>query len=421
MTFNKILLVIPVAASVMAMKCTAMEWSNAEEELLAKIPDVSKILPPIGQYVAKMRGVVERYKNVYKEMSETYAELRIKNAKRKALDFYSGIFGVNPSEVEEYSKNFTTAQYLAWVAKEPINGGDYTFAKNENELFDSCADYVKYGGEFFGAYNFYRDLQKKIPSKEEIVRYMQVFVPYNSPYFESFIVHETGHVLDLAYRILFDRGETIDISSGMNQIMCEDAVSVFFETMYTIKNDPTFMIHRLTDLYGISFKQQYMEQIKTLGIQNRKLPKEMCNDVSNLPYVEDYSPAKYFGKVTSEQFMENIAKEHPELSFIYDSWKKQVVEWSLMDFPTSLSARADDIASDLNTILNVYKTGNMGIDLSKIFSYAQYVPHVYRTLNMFDNLESSKSVLDALYKIVSNVPEIMTEEELKIFVKRLDF
>ena len=415
MTINKILLVIPVAASVMAMKCTAMEWSNAEEELLAKIPDVSKILPPIGQYVAKMKNVVDRYKDVYKKMSETDAELRIKNAKRKALDFYSGIFGVNLSEVEEYSKNFTTEQYLTWVAKEVINNGDYDFATNEDELLDSCVDHK----EKFDYRTFGSNSKMEIP-REKIPEYFGIYVPYNQPYFEAFLVHETGHILDYAYRALCGiRNKTMDME---NRTLCQDFVSVFFETMYTIKNDPTFMIHRLTDLYGISFKQQYMEQIKALGIQDRKQDNERYEKrVSVLSCVEGYSPAKYFGKVTSEQFMKNIAKEHPELSFIYDSWKKQVVEWNLMDFPTSLVANSDIIASEIYTILNVYKTGNIGIELSKISSYAQYVPHVYRTLNMFDNLKSSKSVLDALDKIVRNVPEIMTEEELKIFVKQLGF
>ena len=81
MTFNKILLVAPVVASVMAVDCAAMEGNNAEEELLVKIPDVSKILPPVEQYIAKMKGVVERYRDVYKKMSETEVQYRIENAK----------------------------------------------------------------------------------------------------------------------------------------------------------------------------------------------------------------------------------------------------------------------------------------------------------------------------------------------------
>ena len=418
MTFNKILLVLPVAA----VSCTAMEQDDAEKEILAKIPDVSTILPPVGQYVVKMKNVVERYKDVYKEMSETEAKQRIENAKQKVLDFYAGIFGVKLSEVEKYSESFTTEQYLAWVAKEAINGGNYTFAKNEDELFDSCVDHTEYGERYYDIYGFYRDLQKKIPSKEEIIRFMQICVPYNSPYFESFIVHETGHVLDLAYRILFDRSKTIDISSGINQIICEDAVSVFFETIFTIKNDPTFMLHRLTDLYGISFKQKYMEQIKKRGIQDRQQDSGRYKKVSDLSYVESYSPPKHFGKVTPEQFMKNTAKEYPELCFIYDCWKEQVNEWGLTDCPTSLSANAYDIASKINEILHVYKTGEKRLDAeSKIRSYAQYVPHVYRTLTISEKLNSGKSVLDVLDKIVRHVPEVMNEDELKDFVKRLGF
>lgn len=68
------------------------------------------------------------------------------------------------------------------------------------------------------------------------------------------------------------------------------------------------------------------------------------------------------------------------------------------------------------------KIGDKRLDAkSKIRSYAQYIPHVYRTLKISDNLNSCKSVLDALDKIVRHVPEVMNEDELKDFVKRLGF
>ena len=164
-----------------------------------------------------------------------------------------------------------------------------------------------------------------------------------------------------------------------------------------------------------------MEQIKERGLHDKQQAPETYKEISALSNIEDYSPEKCFGEVLPEQFMKNLAEKYPNLSFTYDYWKEQVAEWGLTDFPTSLAANSDDIASGISQILDIYKTGNIGTDFSKITSYAQYVPHVYRTFKMADNLKSSKSILDALDKIVRNVPEIMTEEELKDFLNRLGF
>ena len=416
MTFNKILFILPIVT----ISSIAMEACSSEKEMLEKIPDVSKILPPIEKYIEKMKDVVERYKNVYNEISDTDATQRIENVKNNVLDFYSSIFGVKLSVVERYRKNFTTEEYLTWVAKESINRGNYEFATNEDELFDACVNYEIYNEKYYDNQDFNSTSTTKFPNPENIPEYFKVYVPYNQPYFEAFLVHETGHILDYAYRVLFNiRNKTMDLE---NNALCQDAVSVFFETMYTIKNDQTLMLHRFTDLYSISFKQKYIAQIKALSVQDKLNAPERYKKIIMLSDsgIENYSTPKYFGKLTPEQFMKNIEKKHPELSFIYDCWKMQVNNWKLTDFPTSIIANSTNIASDIRTILNIYKTGNVDFyDVDKIYSYANYIPHVYRTLKLSDNLKSSKNVLERLDKIVRNVPDIMSTYELKDLISIL--
>jgi len=95
MFFNKNLSLFSLIASVVIIDCNATEASVKEEtteQRGAKIPDVSKILPPVTTYIEKMKEATERYKNVYKEMNEEEAKQRIDNAKQKALNFYAKIF-----------------------------------------------------------------------------------------------------------------------------------------------------------------------------------------------------------------------------------------------------------------------------------------------------------------------------------------
>ena len=411
MKFNKILLVLPAVA--ISCNATEADMLRAEEQRLNKIPDVSKILPPVKSYIAKMKDVTERYKDIFKEMSKKEAQQRIDNAKQKALNFYAGIFGVELSQVEKYGANFTTEQYLTWVAKEIINNGAYEFAKNEDELFDSCVDYKE---PYYCRRDFGSNSKREFPKREKIPECFEIYCPYNMPYFEAMIVHETGHVLDYAYRVWKNiRSETFD---DKNYTICQDAVSVFFETMYTIKHDPTFMLHRLTDLYGISFRQKYVEQIKARGRRDNEQYPEIYKKIGELSNVERYRIEDNFGTLSPEQFMQNMSQKHPELSFIYDIWKTQATELNLTTLPNSLISSADDIASEIPTILKIYKSERESID--KLQSYFQYIPHVYRTMKIFNRLNSSQSVLDALDLIVKNVPNMMTEAELKDFIQMLE-
>ena len=411
MSFNRTMLIFPLVTSIVAVDC------RATEELLDKIPDISKILPPVEQYIAKMEPVTERYKDVFKEISKTEAEQRIENAKQKALSFYAEIFGVKLSEVEKYSEDFTTSQYLTWVAKETINNGEYKFANNEDELFDSCVEQAEYNGQYYPYYVFGSTEKTNLPAPEKIPEIYRIYVPYNEPYSKALMVHETGHVLDFAYRTFRNiRSRTMDEN---NHILCQDAVSVFFETLYTIKHDPTFILHRLTDLYGISYEHKYMEQVKRCGERDKAQNVEIYNKISELTGIENYRIENNFGKLRPEQFMNKTAQEHPELSFIYDCWKEQVTEWNLTALPASLVANADTIASNMNGILDVYKTGQRGTNYSNLSSYAQYIPHVYRTLKISDDLKSSENILNALDDIVKNEPDIMSENELKDFIKLL--
>ena len=186
------------------------------------------------------------------------------------------------------------------------------------------------------------------------------------------------------------------------------------------------MLHRLTDLYGISFKQKYMERIKQRGTQDKQQNPETYKKISELPYIKHYSPAKYFGKVSAEQFMENIAKKYPELEFIPNIFKQQVKDWNLLTtLPISLISNADNIASEISEILDTYKQQSKEFSINtatpKLQSYSQYVPHVYRTLKISDNLKSSsKNVIDTLEKKNKNVPDIMIEPELREFIQLLD-
>ncbi|MBQ2175432.1 MAG: hypothetical protein II453_10295 [Alphaproteobacteria bacterium] len=415
MIFNKTLIILPCVASVMAMDYSypAIDPHKAKEEMVAKIPDVSQILPTVKHYIEKMKNVTERYKDVFKESGEPEARQRIDNAKQKALNFFADIFEVKLSEVEKYSENFTTAQYLTWVAKEIINNGKYEFAKNEDELFDSCVDHKE---PYYCRRDFGSNSKREFPKREKIPECFEIYCPYNHPYFEAMIVHETGHILDDAYRVLKNiRSETFD---DKNDTICQDAVSVFFETMYTIKHDPTFVLHRLTDLYGISFRQKYVEQIKARGRRDNEQYPEIYKKIGELSNVERYRIEDNFGTLSPEQFMQNMSQKHPELSFIYDIWKTQATELNLTTLPNSLISSADDIASEIPTILKIYKSERESID--KLQSYSQYIPHVYRTMKIFNRLNSSQSVLDALDLIVKNVPNMMTEAELKDFIQMLE-
>lgn len=127
------------------------------------------------------------------------------------------------SKIEEYSKDFTPEQYLTWVAKEAINNGQYEFAKNKDELFDSCVDYKE---PYYCSLDFGSNSKRDFPQLEKIPECFGIYCVYNSPYFEAIIVHETGHVLDYAYRTLKNiRSKTMNIE---NNRICTDAVSVFF-------------------------------------------------------------------------------------------------------------------------------------------------------------------------------------------------
>lgn len=414
MTFNKKFLVFPLVTSIVAVDC------GATEELLAKIPDVSKILPPVEQYIAKMKDVTERYKDVFKEMSDTEAKQRIENAKQKALNFYAKIFGVKLSEVEKYSPNFTTEHTLTWVAKEVINNGQYEFATNEDELLlhsDMDALHAEERDDLIECFN--SDSKKAFPSLDKVSKLCRIRCMYNCPNFESIIVHETGHVLDYAYRALLKiRNKTM---GPENSLLCEEAVSVFFETMYLNKNDRAFIPEWLVDLYEISFTESYIECVAKRGIHDKENDQETYQKVSELSNCVCYNPMNGFSTENLTQFKTETLKEYPELSFVFDLWDKQTEKIELTPGPIHNLTKPLLPTTGIHHVLEIYKQGckklHPDITAGKLSQYVKYVPHAYRTLKIYDNINSSKSVLFELDKIVKTVPDIMSENALKDFIK----
>ena len=419
--FNKNLLALSFLACTAAINCNA-----TETELSDQIPDVSEILPPIKNYQDKMQSITAKYKDVFKERSKPEARQRIDNAKQKALNFYADIFKVKLSEVEKYSANFTTAQYLTWVAKEIINNGAYEFAKNEDELvFDGIMDAVSAEDKSSLIECFTSNSENAFPSIEKAPELCKIRCTYNSPNFESTIVHETAHVLDYAYRARHKiRSTTMDLG---NRLLCEEAVSVFFETMYLLQNDKTFILEWLIDLYQISFEQAYLSGVQKRGQQDMAQAPETYKKVSELlglPYYD--GTEKDFNTENAERFMKETAEKHPELSFLFELWNKQAEQWGLTILPLSSISIPSLITEGIYNVLYVYQFCNSKIALDvvmgslKMDAYCKYIPHVYRTMKIFNRLNSSQSVLDALDLIVKNVPDIMTEAELKDFIQRLD-
>lgn len=386
---------------------------SPEEEQFAQIQDALTVLPPINHYLAKTQNVTKRYENVFRPLSETETKERIKNAKEKAIKFYAEIFGVNLSEIEKYSENFTTEQYLTWVAKETINNGKYTFASNEEELFDSEFD----------------------PDDG-------IFVRLNDPYFDTMIVHETGHAVHRKYDALHKLSEFHGGSLS-------DAVSVFFETLYTKwTNDPTLNLVRLSDFYTITFKQSFRKKIRERGNQDRIAKKAIYEEVQNLYNLEEpsnngfpqhvirgYEP-KYRWEdeenqnladeaktrnCSEESYRKYIFENFPKLKFVYEMWEEQLEEWGITKLPFNTPVPgicyvSEYLRKSLEDYLGVEQRY---VDFSIINSYIHYVPHVYRTLRLASELKSGKDVVNALDNIVRNVPKIMTKNELDDFIKLL--
>lgn len=426
MVFNKNLLAFSFVTCTMAISCKAMEddiYTKKLKEVLSKIPNISKILPPVKQYVAKMKDVTERYKDVFKEISETEAQQRIDKAKQEALNFYAEIFGVKPSEVEKYRNNFTTAQYLTWVAKEVINNGDYRFATTEEELI--LGSELLFGDEVSDEEKCYLldcfslNSANAFPSLEKVSELCKIRCMYNCPNFEALIVHETGHVLDYAYRALRNiRSKTMDPE---NLLLCEEAVSVFFETMYLIKNDRRFILEWLVDLYKISFTEDYIECVEKRGIHDKENDPDTYEKVSTLSAWVCYNPMNGFSTENLTQFKTETLKEYPELSFVFDLWDKQTEKIGLT--PGIIHRLTIPLlpTTGIHHVLEIYKQGAKklptDITAGKLSQYVKYVPHAYRTLKIYDHLNSSKSVFVELDNIVKNVPDIMSAKELKDFLK----
>ncbi len=421
--FNKSLFTLSFVACTAAINCNATEndIKDTKLELSAKqIPDVSKILPPIGQYVEKMKNVTERYKDVFNKMSETEVQKRVENAKQKALNFYADIFGVELSEVTEYNTNFTTEQTLIWIAKEVINNGQYEFATNEDELLlhsDMDALHAEERDDLIECFN--SDSKKAFPSLDKVSELCKIRCMYNSPNFAAIIVHETGHVLDYAYRVLLKiRNKTM---GPENSLLCEEAISVFFETIYQLKNDRDFILERLTDLYQICFEQAYVECIKKRSIQDKLHAPDTYQKVSKLSNWVCYNPMNGFSTENFTQFKTETLKEYPELSFVFDLWDKQTEKIGLT--PGIIHRLTIPLlpTTGIHHVLEIYKQGAKklptDITAGKLSQYVKYVPHAYRTLKIYDHLNSSKSVFVELDNIVKNVPDIMSAKELKDFLK----
>ena len=427
MNFSKILLVsnLVITGTVNGTEIAPFVQSP-EEQQFYQIQDALKILPPIEKYLAKMENITEKYENVFKPLSEQECELRIKNAKEKTIKFYAEVFGVDLAEINKYSEKFTVEQYLAWVAKEIINNGRYECADDVENLFDA-------GLEKQPNIDFSQRSSDKYPKPKAIPDLYQIYVHLNDPYFESLIIHETGHVLEYAYRVLLGiKNETRDTK---NWHMCEDAVSVFLETLYNKNNDFTFCLLRLSDFYRIKFKQAFSENTKKLGANDQENSPELYAKIESLSEdVSGYHPweryedhektdlpeAERTKNDSEENYRKYILQKYPEVKFVYDMWEEQMKKWGTTDLP--ISDRISDIGSvswELSHFLDIY-LGKDSEDLEDtIRTYANYVPHVYRTLKLADKLKSGEDVVNALDNIVHNVPKMMTKDEFDDFTKLL--
>lgn len=429
MKFNKILLMggFVITGVVNGTEVVSVVKSH-EEQQFAQIQDALTVLPPINHYLAKTQNVTKRYENVFMPLSETETKERIKNAKEKTINFYAEIFGVKLAEIEQYKEDFTTAMYLAWVAKEIIEDGEYLFAKDAETLFDA-------GLNKQPDIDFSQHSSNAYPNPKLIPGLYQIYAPYNDPYFEALIIHETGHVLEYAYRVLRSiKNETRD---SKNWGACEDAVSVFFETLYTRKNDITFSLLRLSDYYRIKFRQAFNESIKNLGANDQKNNPELRTKIGNLSSkISRYEPWKRDNdhkkmelsedertkNDSEENYRKYIITKYPAVKHIYDLWENQATEWGTTKLP--FSDRISDIGIvswRLRGFLEVYsRKRNDAIDrYDAIKTYIQYPTHVYRTLKIADKLKPGKEVINALDNIVNNVPKMMTKQELEDFMTLL--
>ena len=272
---------------------TAVAHCAGIEQRFVKIQDALSILPDIKQYLTKMQDDIKMYENVFVPLNEEEKSQRIKNAKEKTISFYANIFGVDLLEIEKYDVNFTDAQYLTWVAKEVINNASYCFAKNEQDLFDISNTW--HSGELQPT-DFGTQGTADFPELHKVPELWGFYCSYNNPHFESYIVHETGHILDYAYRILTNiRNET---RNSENESLCDEGVSVFFETLYAVNHDQIFMTERLTDWYGIKFRLSYIEKLgkqkQNAELQNKMmLVKKKNQKVRFERYGEDYCKRIY--------------------------------------------------------------------------------------------------------------------------------
>ena len=369
-----------------------------------------------------MQNATKMYENVFVPLNEQEKLQRIEKAKEKAINFYANIFGVTQPEVEKYDESFTTAQYLTWVAKEAINKGCYIFAKNEEELFDlnstsTLMEENKDNGKFkpvIEPTDFGTQGTAIFPTLERVPEIWQLTCAYNNPHFESYIVHETGHILDCAYRIFTNiHNET---ANSENELLCSEGVSVFFETLYAVKHDTIFITNKLTDLYCIKFMLSYIEK---LGKQ--KQDAELQNKIMLVKKTIKGYGSNGMEKITAKEYMQNLAKTYPAINFIYETYAQQVKEWNITKLPVDETPYALTIANYIPELLDFCMTGKQDdIQTDTIDVYVRYVPHVYRTLKISPSLSTSKDVINALDKIVTNVPTIMTQDEVKEFMKLLD-
>ena len=407
MDFSKILLSCLLANSIAVVSC-AEPVPNVEliDQQFGYVLDALKMLPTTEQYLDKMQDDIKMYENVFVPLNEEEKSQRIKNAKEKTISFYANIFGVDLLEIEKYDVNFTDAQYLTWVAKEVINNASYRFAKNEQDLFDISNTW--HSGELQPT-DFGTQGTADFPELHKVPELWGFYCSYNNPHFESYIVHETGHVLDYAYRIL--KGIRSKTKDQENELLCDESVSVFFETLYAVKRAPIFMKERLTDWYGIKFMQSYIYQLR----------KQKPNTELETKTIKRYDKggAK---RVTAEEFLRNIANTHPEVKFIYEIYEQQVKDWNITKLPVKIISCAGIIAFYVPELLDLYSTGtqNEKLKIDAVDSYVRYVPHVYRTLKISQNISTSKDVIRELDKIVTNVPTLMTKNEVKEFMELLD-
>ncbi len=415
MNFSKVLFFLGAGTAV--VRCAEIEQRFVE------IQDALRMLPDIEQYLTKMQNATKMYENVFVPLNEKEKLQRIEKAKEKAINFYANILGVNLPEVEKYDENFTTAQYLAWVAKEVINKGCYIFAENDQDLFvrnstNTLMEKNKDNGKFKSVIeptDFGTQGAAIFPTLERVPEIWGLTCTYNNPHFESHIVHETGHILDYAYRILTNiHNET---ANSENESLCSEGVSVFFETLYEVKHDQIFMTERLTDWYGIKFMLSYIEK---LGKQRQNA--ELQTKIMLVKKTIKGYGSNGMEKITAEEYLQNIAKTYPEIKFIYETYTQQVKEWNITKLPVNAISCAGIIASYIPELLDLCMTGIQDAILKEdaIDSYVRYVPHIYRTLKISTSLSTSKDVIRELDKIVTNVPKIMNKDEVNEFMKLLD-